>query len=124
LLDFERCRGCVDVFSLEKYKNTLKLKTSITLSEDTLGAIDRILGKSKNRSAFFILHFRRKEHKRLSPKLLVTPARFLQNTLSGIPECREGTDWKMRNNAQIRRFFSCAVLRNTVYSLPKAKYRS
>ncbi len=30
----------------------MKIKTSITLSEDILQAIDQIFGKSKNRSAF------------------------------------------------------------------------
>jgi metal-responsive CopG/Arc/MetJ family transcriptional regulator len=30
----------------------MKVKTSITLSEDVLAAIDRVIGKSKNRSAF------------------------------------------------------------------------
>ena len=31
---------------------SMKIKTSITLSENILQAIDRIIGKSKNRSAF------------------------------------------------------------------------
>jgi metal-responsive CopG/Arc/MetJ family transcriptional regulator len=30
----------------------MKVKTSITLSEDVLAAIDRVIGESKNRSAF------------------------------------------------------------------------
>jgi metal-responsive CopG/Arc/MetJ family transcriptional regulator len=30
----------------------MKVKTSITLSGDVLAAIDRVIGKSKNRSAF------------------------------------------------------------------------
>jgi Arc/MetJ family transcription regulator len=34
------------------YKSSMKMKTSITLSEDILQAMDKILGGSKNRSAF------------------------------------------------------------------------
>jgi Arc/MetJ family transcription regulator len=34
------------------YKSSMKVKTSITLSEDILQSMDKILGGSKNRSAF------------------------------------------------------------------------
>ncbi len=35
-----------------KYKSSMKVKTSITLSKDILEAIDRIIVKPQNRSAF------------------------------------------------------------------------
>ena len=42
----------VDISPNKKYKSSMKVKTSITLSEEILHAIDQNLGESKNRSAF------------------------------------------------------------------------
>ena len=44
--------------SNRRYKGSMKVKTSITLSEDLLYTIDQILGESKNRSAFIELALR------------------------------------------------------------------
>jgi len=41
----------LDISEVVEYKSNMKIKTSITLSEDIVTAIDGILGESMNRSA-------------------------------------------------------------------------
>ncbi len=41
----------LDISEVVEYKSSMKIKTSITLSEDIVTAIDAILGESMNRSA-------------------------------------------------------------------------